>query len=126
MFFVLNYVRPVRTKAHGQLNSFTTLVAPVPINSNAITADGLVRVRGSYFDGKPAPGAVVQVIERDDALEGLGRVVRINEKTNLVYLAVDWASLRDIAVRQPTSKYSVSTASASAEPKKSLVQLVLT
>ncbi|WP_216588042.1 hypothetical protein [Streptomyces brasiliscabiei] len=80
----------------------TTFALPalnrVSVNFNALTEDGLVRVRRSRFPHKIRVGGLVQVFEPDDEIEGFATVARINERAGLVYLDVAWDSLRDIEI----------------------------
>ncbi len=67
-----------------------------------IAIDVNVRVRGNLtysgfedIDGEPAvAGASVEVYEPESGLAGTGRVVELDVERELVYLEVDWASLR--------------------------------
>ncbi len=70
----------------------------VPVNFNAITEDGLVRVRRSRFPHRLRVGGLVLVFEPDDEIEGFATVARINDRAGLVYLDVAWDSLRDLEV----------------------------
>jgi hypothetical protein len=70
-------------------------VPKVHINLNALTSDGLIRVRLSRFDKPVKPGMQVSIYEPVDEIEGFARVARINNRTNLAYLDIAWESLRD-------------------------------
>jgi len=67
----------------------------VRVNLNAVTADGLIRVRTTRFTRPPRPGMQVVIFEPVDGIEGSARVVRVNERTSLVYLDVAWDTLHD-------------------------------
>jgi hypothetical protein len=46
-------------------------------------------------DGGLAPGDLVEVYERETGLRGSARVTKVDNKRQLVFLAVDWPSLRE-------------------------------
>lgn len=61
-----------------------------------------VRVRGNWTftgledaDGPVEVGDIVQVFEPESGLEGHGRVEEVDEARQLIYLSVDWASVRE-------------------------------
>lgn len=67
-----------------------------------------VRGNGTYagledVDGPLAVGDVVQVFEPESGLEGEGCVTEVDQETHLVYLTVDWESLRDRAAQPELS-----------------------
>lgn len=68
----------------------------VRVNLNAINADGFIRVRASHADGSVVNGQLVQIFEPTDEIEGLAKVVNINPATGLMYLDVQWDTLRDL------------------------------
>lgn len=68
----------------------------VHVNLNAITEDGLIRVRESRADGPVERGQLVEIYEPTDEIEGIARVVRINPRTHLMYLDVNWESIHDL------------------------------
>lgn len=68
----------------------------VKINLNAISGDGLVRVRTARADGPVEVGQLVRIVEPTDEIEGIAKVARINHDTGLMYLDVRWNSLRDL------------------------------
>jgi hypothetical protein len=66
-----------------------------------IAIDLNVRVRGNLtysgyedIDGDLPSDGAVEVYEPESGLIGLGRVVERDDERRLVYLAVDWSSLR--------------------------------
>lgn len=85
----------------------------VRVNLNAITEDGLVRVRAARFARPPRPGMRVEIFEPVDGIEGSARVARVNERTSLVYLDVAWDTLHDalppIAVASTDAPRAVTT-----------------
>jgi hypothetical protein len=81
--------------------AFMNFIRPQPprrvhINLNAITADGLIRVRRSRADGPVAQGQLVEIFEPTDEIEGIARVARVNDETGLIYLDVEWGTLHDL------------------------------
>ncbi len=67
-----------------------------------VAIDLNVRVRGNQtyagfedVDGGLAPGDDVEVYEPESGLVGQGRVTDVDNKRQLVYLAVDWAALHE-------------------------------
>ena len=70
----------------------------IPVNLNAITHDGLIRIRASRFPHGVAVGDLVSISEPEEEVEGLAHVAEVNESTGLVYLDVVWESLRDTEV----------------------------
>lgn len=68
----------------------------VDINLNAITGDLLVRVALHHFPEPPAAGLEFTAFDPDDDVEGPARVVAINERSGLAYIAVEWDRLRDM------------------------------
>lgn len=70
----------------------------VEVNLNAVTADGLIRVRASDMSRQPEVGQRIRIYNLDDEIEGLATVSRINPRTGLAYLDVAWDSLTDLVV----------------------------
>lgn len=68
----------------------------VEVNLNAISSDGLVRVRSTHFARPPLVGERVAVFEPTDEVEGTATVARISDRTGLVYLDVAWEALHDL------------------------------
>jgi hypothetical protein len=68
----------------------------VQVNLNAITHDGLIRVKGSRASEPVTVGQLVEIFEPAGEVEGTAKVARINEKTDLIYLDVRWNTLRDL------------------------------
>lgn len=75
---------------------FAPSLQRVHVDLNAITAEGLIRVRYSRFQAHVRCGEVIQIYEPIDGVEGLAHVARINERTGLVYLDIEWQTLRDL------------------------------
>lgn len=71
--------------------------ARVEIDLNVRTRRGLTPAGLEDADGVLADGDSVDVFESEDGIEGVARVVGIDQRRRLVYLDVDWASLRDVA-----------------------------
>lgn len=69
-----------------------------------IAIDLNVRVRGNLtysglddVEGSLPRNGLVQVYEPESGLVGRGRVVEVDEDTQLVYLQVDWNSLHEVS-----------------------------
>lgn len=64
--------------------------------------------------GEVVPGAQVRVEEPEDGLVGNATVVKVDHRAGLVYLDVDWSSLREVIRRgvtvAPVWRYSSSPA----------------
>ncbi|WP_156212724.1 hypothetical protein [Lentzea aerocolonigenes] len=85
----------------GSIRHLAFKVRPLPrvrANFNALTQDGLIRVRVADFSVLPQQGARVLVFEPDDEVEGFARVSHINANTGLAYLDVAWDTLKDTEV----------------------------
>lgn len=70
----------------------------------SVEIDLNVRVRGTEtyvgiedVNGYAKIGDFVQVFESESTLVGLGRITEVDAAKRLVYLAVDWANLREDA-----------------------------
>ena len=77
-----------------------------------------VRVRGNDtfvgfedVSGPIAVGETVEVYESESGVSGEGRVTEIDSERQLIYLSVDWASLKEDG--SPSSNNETSTATAS-------------
>jgi hypothetical protein len=73
-----------------------------------------VRGHGTYagledVDGPVASGDLVQVFEPESDLEGEGRITEVDLAARLVYLTVDWNSLRDHADASESGLLSYAT-----------------
>lgn len=73
-----------------------------------VAIDLNVRVRGNEtyagfedVDGGLAPGDLVEVYERETGLRGSARVTKVDNQRQLVFLAVDWPSLREHRPTEP-------------------------
>jgi hypothetical protein len=84
----------------------------VRVNLNAITEDGLVRIRRTHFEQPVRPGSLVRIVEPVDEIEGFATVARVNAQTGLVYLDVAWDSLRDSAPLHLTCALDAAAATA--------------
>jgi hypothetical protein len=80
----------------------------VPVDLNALTRDGLIRVRLSRFQVMPRVGDHVTIYEVDEEIEGEARVARVEPQIQLAFLDVAWESLHD------TVRLTMVTAAASA------------
>lgn len=65
----------------------------VPVDLNERDHDGLVRVGLEDLSGEPFEG--MQLTVKDGELEAEANVARIDRAARLVFLAVDWESVRD-------------------------------
>jgi hypothetical protein len=68
-------------------------VVPVDVDLNQRDHDGLVRVGLEDLSGEPFEG--MQLTVKDGELEAEANVARIDRAARLVFLAVDWESVRD-------------------------------
>jgi hypothetical protein len=91
----------------------------VPATKTRIAIDPNVRVRGNAtyagfedVEGPMAVGEQVEVYEAESGLTGEGRVTEIDAERKLVYLSVDWSSLKDAESGNGAPNYSSSPASA--------------
>lgn len=91
----------------------------VRVNLNAITEDGLVRIRADRFQRPPRPGMHVVVFEPTDEIEGFAMVTCVNDRTGLAYLDVAWDSLRDASPLQMT--VAASSPASATGPRSPLV-----
>jgi hypothetical protein len=74
----------------------------VPATKTCIAIDPNVRIRGNAtyagfedVEGPMAVGEQVEVYEAESGLTGEGRVTEIDADRKLVYLSVDWSSLKE-------------------------------
>jgi hypothetical protein len=81
-----------------------------------VAIDLNVRVRGNLtyagfedVDGGFWPDDEVEVYERETGLVGTARVTEVDNKRQLVYLAVDWAGLREPRPVSPPQEPSLSS-----------------
>lgn len=68
-------------------------VTRVEIDPNERMPDGLVRTGLENVLGPVVIGGLVQVFEPEARLVGWGHIKRHDEKTDLVYISVDWDSI---------------------------------
>jgi len=80
----------------------------VQVDLNALTRDGLIRVRFARFHEVPHVGEHVTIYEVDEEIEGEARVARVEPQIQLAYLDVAWESIHD------TVRLSVVTVAVSA------------
>lgn len=89
-------------KAEAALNAWaesmglpSSIRTRVEIDPNVRTRHGSTFTGVRYVDGPVAIGDKVTVFESEADIEGWGTVTEIDKDKGLVYLRVDWASLRD-------------------------------
>lgn len=69
----------------------------VEVDYNQRSAEDLVRAGFEDVRGGPIfEGLVVPVTMPDDESEGLATVVRIDDEARLIYLEVDWSTVRHV------------------------------
>lgn len=82
-----------------------------------IAIDPNIRVRGNatfagFEDVQGSPvhlGAIVEVFEPESGIVGIGEVVEIDEDRKLIFLAVDWASLKPRLQAVPVGVFTRAT-----------------
>ncbi|WP_041369305.1 hypothetical protein [Nakamurella multipartita] len=64
------------------------------IDLNARTPDGLTPVPTELVTSGAEAGMVVRVLEPEDDIAGIGRIECADRDAELVYIRVDWGSIR--------------------------------
>lgn len=81
------------------------LLPHVEVDFNVRSGDGWVRTRLNKVSPQQDPdtGSFIWAIERHEGLRGLATVAKVDHDRGLLYLDVDWDSVRPAQAQSPTT-----------------------